>query len=235
ADLQAGRTAAWERKANSVADTFAKRGAAMHPDASEAAKNLAGRAATPPAPSLSVRIRSILSLQAEAPVDSELALLAQLFAREIHVVRVFDAAGGLALAAPRLLCCTSCGAFAWGAARDPLQPRKGERAGSGCKQQKARVARGLFPRWLGQHAGWTLGALETPSASDLAQLANAALRRIHPAPLASLAVFPGVAWQADAVSSTLAHCGLAPSSLAQWAEAASSWPAMEAEESDHGA
>ena len=38
ADVQAGRTTPWERKANAVADTLAKRGAAMHPDAGPAAE-----------------------------------------------------------------------------------------------------------------------------------------------------------------------------------------------------
>eukprot|EP00959_Pyramimonas_sp_CCMP1952_P245451 5130198-Pyramimonas_sp.AAC.1 len=42
ADVTRGRTTAWERKANAIADALAKRGAGLHPSVEQAAREMAG-------------------------------------------------------------------------------------------------------------------------------------------------------------------------------------------------
>ena len=161
-------------------------------------------------------------MQSEGPVDRELALLVQVLQHQIRVARVFDSQGGLVLAAPPLLCCTSCGAFAWGGVRDLLQPCKAGRAGTGLRQQKMRISRGLFPRWLSQYEGWTVSALEVPSPPDLCQLAATVLNRSKHAAPCSRAVFPGGARPRLGKGALLARFGLELLGLAQWIARATS-------------
>ena len=136
------------------------------------------------------------------------------------------------LAAPRLLCCTSCGAFAWGGVRDLLQPCKGRRAGTGLQQQKMRLSRGLFPRWLSQYEGWTVGALEVPSPSDLCQLAETVLSRSKVVEACSRPIFPGGSRPRLGKGALLAYFGLDAIGLAQWTEHATSKRAEQLEEEE---
>ena len=93
-----------------------------------------------------------------------------------------------------------------------------------------RLSRGLFPRWLSQYAGWTVGALEVPSPSDLCQLAETVLRRSKVQEACSVAIFPGGSRLCLGKGAPLAHFGLDAIGLAQWTERATSKRAEQLEE-----
>eukprot|EP00959_Pyramimonas_sp_CCMP1952_P209554 4384181-Pyramimonas_sp.AAC.1 len=72
--------------------------------------------------------------------------LSQHNSRACHV---HDSAGASVVTAPRIICCMSRGAYAWGGARGLSgSVCHGHNAGSGLKQQRSRLLAGLFPRWL---------------------------------------------------------------------------------------
>ena len=192
ADVARGRTSAWERKANAIADALAKRGAASHPSVEKAASEIAGlrllckelgqwvgrqgvlmrergwvdseglpeksheagaQQGAPrerPIPPVAVRFRAVLSAVAQSgPCDPELAVLMRLSQHNLRVCHVYDQTGASVVAAPRMICCLSCGAYAWGGVRELSDSVcHGHAAGSGLKQQRARLLAGLFPRWL---------------------------------------------------------------------------------------
>eukprot|EP00959_Pyramimonas_sp_CCMP1952_P005124 107849-Pyramimonas_sp.AAC.1 len=69
-------------------------------------------------PPVSVRFRAALSAVADAgPCDPELAIILDLSQHQLRVCRVFGSTGASVVTAPRLICCMSCGAYAWGGVR----------------------------------------------------------------------------------------------------------------------
>ena len=117
-----------------------------------------------PDPPLSVRFRAVLSAVAEGPSDPELAILVQLAEHSLRVCKVFDAEGASVLTAPRMVCCVSCGAYAWGVSRNLPVAATGTRLARGSGSRGPGFARGSSP---GGSLGIRVGASESLSALRL--------------------------------------------------------------------
>ena len=136
-----------------------------------------------------------------------------------------------------MICCMSCGAYAWGGVRELSDSVcHGHAAGTGLKQQRARLLAGLFPRWLTRYKNWSVSALERPGPRDLLDLARAILER--PRARAALpparSVFPrGPPWQVPmGRGPLLARFGLTGATLPYWVDEATRRGAVEREEED---
>ncbi|CAK0861207.1 unnamed protein product, partial [Prorocentrum cordatum] len=131
------------------------------------------------------------------PEDPELGVLVQLTGHCLRATSVFNETGASVIAGHRLICCISCGAFAWGNVRALSQACHPAQAGKGLRQQKARLLARKFPRWLSKYSGWSLGELEIPTPSDLLSLASTILAaRPRPAAPSAHPVFrPGPPWR----------------------------------------
>eukprot|EP00959_Pyramimonas_sp_CCMP1952_P273494 5716636-Pyramimonas_sp.AAC.1 len=70
---------------------------------------------------------------------------------------VFQADGQPLLSGSRVAICTSCGGYAWGGVQSILKPCR--EPTDALKRQRNRAAKGQFPGWAPQYAGWRIGGL----------------------------------------------------------------------------
>ena len=190
-----GRTTWWQKRGNDAADHYAKLGARSHGVSERQSQQVhamrklgrqAGRwAGTQEAHNSRTGFRDALDLVPQPRAEIGLTLIrgkpkapAYMIEQEIsllslpqesnlfgHTLRVAVAPeGGL------LLCCTSCGAYAWKKVRSLTVACKGRGAGSGLIAQRKRLAQGLFPAVT---AGNTpIGRLTTPTRRAVLWLAH---------------------------------------------------------------
>ena len=235
-DVLLGRTTWWQKRGNDAADRFARLGAEVHGVTArqeqqvracmDVAKQAARWAGTQEAHLASREFRDsqelegscdqrprglrVVNTKLPAPAYSGslgVTVLSQEQESNLfgHSLRVAVAPkGGL------MLCCTACGAYGWKRAKALTSECQGPAAGPGLRNQRSRLAQGIFPSAVGGTS--YLGELRAPSRHAVLWLAQRVLSREGAEP--SLTLLGG---QAPIVSlsreATLAAHGLTEASL----------------------
>lgn len=185
-DVEMGRSTWWEREANQAADTYAKKGAECHgldPQARwqwVALRDIVAQAARwagqQEAIMAGLEHKDAQALQSgEAGADIGRLEVGRVASARPCYVRAWPedqdptkvlghklqvattSLGGT------LLCCVSCGAYAWRRTKALMSKCLGSAAGDGLRLQRRKLALGYFPG--GEMGRATIGQLRTPSAA----------------------------------------------------------------------